>query len=128
MSRFLLVVFLLSFVPLGACKKADRDTHAAETGTTTAPTQGSRAESAPTASGQSNAKADVDHLAEIRKAIVDDDGLSLAAKNVTVLTSSGRVTLRGTVSTDKERLRIEELAKRSSATRSVDNLIEVETK
>jgi osmotically-inducible protein OsmY len=125
MSRYIRFAPCLSIVLLAACKEGDRDARAAESVTTIPAAQDGRADSTPTASGQSNAKADIDHLAEIRKAIVDDDNLSVAAKNVTVVTSSGRVTLRGTVSTDEERKRVEDLAKRSSATLSVDNQIQV---
>ncbi len=76
---------------------------------------------------QSNAQGDIDHLAEVRKAIVDDAQLSVSAKNVKILTQAGNVTLRGLVPTEEERARVEELARMSSATRSVDNQIEVES-
>ncbi|MDZ4771721.1 MAG: BON domain-containing protein [Planctomycetota bacterium] len=77
---------------------------------------------------QSNSKVDIDHVAEIRKALVGDDQLSMSAQNVKIMTSAGVVTLRGTVPTALERARIEELARKSSATTSVVNQIEVETK
>lgn len=82
----------------------------------------------PTALDQSNAKSDLEHAAAVRKVIVADDGLSLAAKNVTVLAKSGAVTLRGTVPTQAERDLVEELVRSVAATRSIDNQIQVESK
>jgi len=78
-----------------------------------------------TASDQSNAKADLDHLAEIRKELVDASDLSTAAKNVKVMTRSGQVTLRGQVATEAERTRIEQIVDACVATLSVDNQITV---
>lgn len=82
----------------------------------------------PTAMDQSNAKGDLDHVAAIRKAIVADDKLSMAAENVTVLAKSGAVTLRGTVPSAAERARVEELALGVAATKSIDNQIQIEPK
>jgi len=77
---------------------------------------------------QSNEKADIDHLAEIRKGVNADDSLSVSAKNVKIVTRAGQVTLRGVVPTSAERQRIESIARGSAATHSIDNQIEVETK
>jgi osmotically-inducible protein OsmY len=114
-----------------ACSRGDdRGTHAAgSTGsgsTTTGSTGGTK--STDTAQTQSNAKADLDHVAEIRKAITGDDTLSTAAKNVQVITRNGTVLLRGKVSNATERDAIERHARASAATVSVDDQIEVETK
>lgn len=117
----------LSLFLLAACGDDDR-AHAAERNTGAATSPSARDESAPTAMDQSNAKADLDHLAEIRQAIVADDSLSTSGKNVTVLTRVGQVTLRGKVTSTQEKARIEEHAKSCAATRSVDNQIVVEMK
>lgn len=103
-----------------ACNRAD-DVHAS--GTTTA-----SGKTTPTSSDQSNAKADLDHLAEIRKALVADDSLSVAAKNTQVLTKDGHVILRGKVASATERETVERHARACAATRSVDDQIEVDAK
>ena len=122
------LMLTLPLILLGACGHKDADgVHAAKpndtavnardkSGTTTTPTD------------QSNEKADIDHLAEIRKAVNADDSLSVSGKNVKIVTRAGQVTLRGVVPTSAERQRIESIARGSSATRSIDNQIEVETK
>jgi osmotically-inducible protein OsmY len=51
----------------------------------------------PTASDQGNSEADVEMTAKIRRAIVEDDNLSILAHNVTIITRDGKVTLRGDV-------------------------------
>jgi osmotically-inducible protein OsmY len=79
-----------------------------------------------TAAGQSNAQSDVDHLAAVRKALNDAGDLSTAAKNVTITSLDGRVTLRGNVPSEAERSRVEAIAKAVVGTRSVDNQLEVE--
>lgn len=113
-----------------ACSRSDDHTTHAANGTTTSSgtTAGSGTHSTDTAQSQSNAKADLDHVAEIRKAISADDTLSTAAKNVTVITRNGTVLLRGKVASTSERDAIERHAKASAATVSVDDQIEVETK
>jgi len=105
-----------------ACTRTDEHaTHAANGTTTAAPGMASDL----TALSQSNAKADLDHLAEIRKALVADDALSVAAKNVQVLTKDGNVLLRGKVASGLEREAVERHARACPATRSVDDQIEV---
>lgn len=119
---------LFVLVPLlaVACNKADDTAYGAAPKSTTDTTKydGSRT----TAVDQSNAQGDIDHVAAIRKAIVDEDSLSVSAKNVVVVTRAGQVTLRGTVATAAERTRIEEIARGVSATTAIDNQIQVESK
>lgn len=116
---------LLALVPLlvlVACDRSDGVTHGAS------PTTSNPGGSKTTATDQSNSEADLEHVAAIRKAIVDDDSLSVSAKNVVVVTRTGHVTLRGTVPSTVERTRLEELARGVSATRALDNQIQVESK
>ncbi len=118
---------LLVLIPIAlvaACSEHDAtEAHTAPMSSTAAMKDG-----ALTAMDQSNAKSDLSHLAEIRKAIEADDTLSMAAKNVTVLTKSGVVTLRGTVASAAERARVEQLAHQCPATKSVDDQLTVEAK
>lgn len=62
---------------------------------------------------------------QIRKAVMGDDTLSFTAKNVKIITASGKVTLRGPVKTDAERSSIEAAARRIAGVTQVDNQIEV---
>jgi osmotically-inducible protein OsmY len=63
-----------------------------------------------TADKQSNAKADRDITAKVRKEIVGDKDLSTYAHNVKVITSNGAVTLRGPVKSDDEKAKVAEHA------------------
>jgi hyperosmotically inducible protein len=115
-----------------ACAKGDDHTTHASSGTGGTTTTGTNSSAGhntdQTAQSQSNAKADLDHLAEIRKSIVGDDTLSVSAKNVQIMTRSGNVLLRGKVSSATERDAIERHARASAATVSVDDQVQVETK
>jgi osmotically-inducible protein OsmY len=55
------------------------------------------------ASLRSNDVKDAETTRRVRDAILHDSGLSLAAKNVTVITEQDHVTLRGSVSNETER-------------------------
>ena len=71
-------------------------------------------------------RGDVEHAAAIREELAAAPDLSTAAKNVTVTALDGKVTLRGTVPSEIERSRVEEIAEGVPATRSVENQIETE--
>ena len=64
----------------------------------------------PTADNQSNAKADVELAAKVRKALVADKTLSTYAHNVKVLAKNGMVAVSGPVKTDAERQAVAALA------------------
>lgn len=59
-----------------------------------------------TAENQSNAKADRETTANIRKAILADKDLSTYAHNVKVITVNGAVTLKGPVKSEEEKQKI----------------------
>jgi osmotically-inducible protein OsmY len=65
---------------------------------------------------------------QIRKAVMDDKSLSFSAKNVKIITTDGKVTLRGTVKNDQERAAIEAAAQKVAGQGRIDNQIEVERK
>ena len=81
-----------------------------------------------TPTDQGNGKSDIGITAEIRKAIVKDGAMSMAAKNVKIVTTKGKVTLRGTVTSDDEKSKVEAIAKRVAGDAQVDNQLEVKTK
>jgi hyperosmotically inducible protein len=62
---------------------------------------------------------------KIRQNLMDDDSLSMNAKNVKIITVNGVVTLRGAVDSEREKNEIGRKAKSVSGVRSVDNQLEV---
>lgn len=74
---------------------------------------------------QGNAERDQTLTTQIRRALAGDDSLSPTAKNIDIVTTEGRVTLRGTVKSPSERSTIDNFARRIAGERAVDNLIEV---
>ncbi|HUD40800.1 MAG TPA: BON domain-containing protein [Dokdonella sp.] len=81
-----------------------------------------------TATDQPNNPRDLDLAAAVRAAIVDDETLSTAAKNVTLVAASGQVTLRGTVDSAEEKARIERLAAGVAGVTEVRNDITVKAR
>jgi hyperosmotically inducible periplasmic protein len=90
--------------------------------------QGATRKDAVTAEKQGNRKSDVEALAEIRKTIVGTDGLSMDAKNAKILFSKGRVTLKGPVTSEDEKSKLEELAKACTGVTSVKNMLTIAPK
>jgi osmotically-inducible protein OsmY len=76
---------------------------------------------------QSNASSDVDLVANVRKAIVGDDSLSMKAHNVKVIANGGVVTLRGPVGSAQEKARVQQLASGVRGVNRVDNRLDIET-
>ena len=74
---------------------------------------------------QGNNQADIDTTANIRKALMASDGLSMDAKNVKVITNQGVITLRGPVKNTAERAPVEEIAKNYAGANRVDSQLEV---
>lgn len=76
---------------------------------------------------QSNATEDLNLVATIRKMVIKDSTLSATAKNCKIITSGGRVTLRGPVNNAQEKSTIESHATASAGKGKVDNQLEVKT-
>lgn len=74
---------------------------------------------------QGNNQADIDTTAQIRKAIMAVDGMSIKAKNVKIITLNGQVTLRGPVNSDEEKREIGEIASHIAQSSNVHNQLEV---
>ena len=64
--------------------------------------------------------------AEIRRAVVGDDSLSLDAQNVKIITLNRVVTLRGPVESEGEKTTIEKLARQAAGVKQVQNELEIE--
>ena len=66
-----------------------------------------RSPAEPTADKQSNSRSDVAITRDIRRAIVNDKGLSTAAHNIKIITQHGQVTVKGPVANDAEKQAVE---------------------
>ena len=78
-----------------------------------------------TSGDQSNSSEDTKVTADIRRAIVKDSSLTMAAKNVKVITAEGIVTLRGPVKSAEEKTKIEQLAADAAGGAKIDNQLEI---
>lgn len=78
-------------------------------------------EATPTPMDQGKSESDRKITQRIRKALMDDASLSFAAKNVTIVTAKGKVTLRGRVDDARERDAVVAAARNVVGTAKVDN-------
>jgi hyperosmotically inducible periplasmic protein len=74
---------------------------------------------------QDEDQADVTTTAEIRKRVVAADGMSINAQNAKIITSKGKVTLRGPVDNQTERDAIDRIAREVAGDANVENLLEI---
>jgi osmotically-inducible protein OsmY len=125
---WLLLVSMLCFA--AACSENDTDTIAppdtAAPANTDADNTARNADNTQALPAQAENEADITISAAIRKAVVDDNALSLNAHNVKITTANGVVTLQGPVKSDREKQSIESKAKQVAGVKSVNNLLEVE--
>lgn len=84
-----------------------------------------RAENSKTSDSQNMDREDTELIAKVRRAIVDNDKLSLDAQNIKIMAENGKVTLRGPVDTAKEKTVVGNLAKQIAGMENVDNKLEV---
>jgi osmotically-inducible protein OsmY len=75
----------------------------------------------PMAMDHSETPADREMTGRIRREVMADGSLSMAAYNVTIITTDGRVMLRGPVASETERLYIQEKANNVAGAANVDN-------
>jgi hyperosmotically inducible protein len=99
--------------------------------TTTPPaadnTERNRNDTDPTALNQGQGESDIRITAEIRRAIMEDTGMSINAQNCKVITQNGVVTLRGPVASQAEKDAIGAKAEVVAGVTRVDNQLEVKT-
>ena len=74
---------------------------------------------------QGNNEPDLKITTEIRQRVIREEGLTTMAKNIKIITVSGRVTLRGPVQTAREKERIEAIAHQVAGVGRVDSELEV---
>jgi len=80
----------------------------------------------PTPLDQGNNSSDLEYTQKIRRALMQDDHLSSAAKNVKVVSERGQVTLRGTVKDEAEKRSVEKYAREVVGPARVNNQLDVE--
>lgn len=78
-----------------------------------------------TAIDQPNNQVDIDLAAAARSALVGDESLSTAAKNVTLIAADGEVILRGTVSSSQDKARVEKIVGGVAGVKHVANHIDI---
>ncbi len=78
-----------------------------------------------TSGDQSNSSDAIKITAAIRRAVMDDDSLSMTAKNVKIITADGVVTLRGPVETAAEKATIAKLAEANAGGAKVMDQLEI---
>ena len=111
--------------PLGATARAnpgsaDETTNATNTGINDRDRGGTL-----TPGNQGNSGSETTITAAIRRGVMGDKSLSFAAKNVKIITTGTKVTLRGPVRSDQERVTIETLARQTAGVTDVDDQLEV---
>ena len=94
----------------------------------TAVNQRDRNADAKTPIDQNENQRDVNITAEIRKAVLAQEDMSVNARNVKIITADGKVTLRGPVNSTSERDTIEKIARDVAGKDNVDNQVEVAAK
>ena len=75
--------------------------------------------------GQGNSDTDRKMSSRIRKSLDANSSLSFGAKNVTIETSNGRVTLRGAVKSEREKAMVESAASQVAGPSQVDDQLSV---
>ncbi|HEY7166081.1 MAG TPA: BON domain-containing protein [Candidatus Binatia bacterium] len=125
-------IFLL--LGLGACSKSDNSNTSSTTSdnqtassasNTTSNQTASTSNTGVTASDQPSNDADMKVVQDVRKALTSDDSLSTAAHNVTVVSTNGNVTLRGSVKDQSEKQKVQEKAMQVAGVTNVDNQLTV---
>jgi len=85
-----------------------------------------RAEDALTSGDQGNTEADRELTRKVRRALTSNDQLSMTAKNIKIIATDGKVTLRGPVKTAEEREQVAALAQQAlTGGGLVENQLEV---
>ena len=84
-----------------------------------------RNEEALTPGDQGASAEDREITRKIRRAVTQNDQLSTTAKNIKIITTNGKVTMRGPVNTQAERDLIAAVAQQVAAPATVDNQLEV---
>lgn len=109
--------FAFALVALAACDREGRDKTSSAPQTPTPTNVG--------AMDQGGSVRDRDISAQVRRELVADPNLSLKAKNVTIVTRDGVVTLKGPVASAEEKMAVASYAKRAAGPDAIDDRLEV---
>ena len=95
---------------------------------TAVPSSANAAQQSPAAGAaqQSNQSSDIEITRNIRRALVKDKNLSMAAHNVTIITKDGKVTLKGRVKSDAEKQTVETAAASVAGAGNVDDQLKTQ--
>ena len=121
----LLCVSALACSAFAEDKKTTADNTDKAAADNTAKNERDRSGDSKTSGDQSETPEDIKVTAAIRRAVVADESLTMAATNVKIITANGVVTLRGPVNTAAEKAKIGELAKKNAGNAKVENQLEV---
>ena len=124
MKRTLLALASITTLGLGTLTADDKKAEPDNTETN----ERDRSGQTLTSGDQSNSPADLKTTQAIRRAVMKDDGLSMTAKNIKIITANGQVTLRGPVNTAEEKAKIDQLAKSAAGGTKIENQLEVKSK
>jgi hyperosmotically inducible periplasmic protein len=124
MKRTLLALASITTLGLGTLTADDKKAEPDNTETN----ERDRSGQTLTSGDQSNSPADLKTTQAIRRAVMKDDGLSMTAKNIKIITANGQVTLRGPVNTAEEKSQIDQLAKSAAGAAKIENQLEVKSK
>lgn len=81
----------------------------------------------PTPQTQTNSSEDLNILAEVRRAVVEEESFSVKAQNVKIMVQGGVVMLRGPVESEAEKAKIGSLAKGVAGVTKVNNQLDIKT-
>jgi hyperosmotically inducible protein len=116
-----LLVTLFFVFAIAACSKSDNS----KTGASSTDSRMASNTGAPTASDQPENETDRKIVQGVRQALTSDSSLSTAAQNVTVVSSNGNVTLRGSVKDGSEKQKVQDKAMQVAGVTNVDNQLTV---
>lgn len=110
---------------LAACILSLANCNKRETSASMSPdNSGQNKQTQPNAENQKEKSSDLKITQKIRQDVVDDDSLSVAGKNVKIITANGYVTLRGPVETQQDKNSIGDKAASVAGVSNVDNQLE----
>ena len=123
-ARLLLVLSLA--LAVGCTKSEEPASSTPPDADNTARNTDQKSPDALAAADQGETDEDIRITSSIRQSVIRDKSLSTNAQNIKIITSAGKVTLRGPVKTEHEKSKIEAYAKLVNGVDSVDNMLEVE--
>lgn len=86
-----------------------------------------RGEKTLTPEDQHQDESDLQITANIRRAITDDESMSINARNAKIITRNGVVTLRGPVNSAEEKTKLQSIAQKTPGVSQVDNQLEIKS-